>query len=383
MKKNSLTFVIPCLNEELTLPIVINKIQKIQKYQLKDYETEIIVSDNGSSDNSVKLAESLGVKVVHCKRRGYGAAIDFGIKNSQSEYILFADADDTYDFEEAPKLYFEALKGFDLVIGNRFNSNIKKDSMPFLHRYIGTPVLNFIINSLYANKENKIKDCNSGFRCFRRDSYLSWKVNGTGMEFASEMLVKALINNAKISHVQVTLHPDHVNRTPHLKTWRDGMRHLLQILVEAPHFFHKLGLLIFAVSFLGIFIGWLFGPFKLLSFSLFGIHTMLILLFAGVIGISIFGIGLGLSVDKKNVPKIYNYLLKLSEDKLFWSLVVIFLISFAFITSLFILWGQHGFSNINFSKDTVFFISLGTFGIELESTIIFSHLIKRKLPGTE
>lgn len=377
MKNKSLTFVIPCLNEEKTLPFVLEKIQKVRNSALKEYETELIVSDNGSTDNSVKIAESMGAKVIHCSKRGYGAALDFGIRNAQSEYVIFADADDTYDFLEAPKLFFEAIKGYDLVIGNRLNSNLSKKSMPFLHRYIGTPVLNMIINFLYAYKDNKIKDCNSGFRCFRKDSYLKWNISGTGMEFASEMLVKALNHKAKISHIPITLHPDHADRTPHLKTWRDGMRHLLQILVESPQLFHNLGLLLFLPSIIGIFIGWFWGPFNILEFSVFGIHTMLILLFAGVIGISVFGIGLGLSVNKNNIPRLFNFLLNLSEDRLFWSSVTIFSISIAFIISLFILWGKKGFSNIDFSKDTVFFIAIGTFGIQILSTIIFSHLIKR------
>lgn len=377
MNKQSLSFVIPCLNEEKTLPFVLDKIQKIRKEELKAYTTEVIVSDNGSTDKSVEIAESFGAKVVHCKTRGYGAALDFGIKNSSCEYIIFADADDTYDFLESPKLFFEAIKGYDLVIGNRLNGNLQKKAMPFLHRYVGTPILNSIINFLYAQKENKIKDCNSGFRCFRKDAYLSWNISGTGMEFASEMLVKALINNSKISHVPVTLYPDHAERIPHLKTWRDGMRHLLQILVESPKLFHDIGLILFIPSIIGILAGWIFGPIQIYKFSVFGIHTMLILLFAGVIGISIFGIGLGLSAAKNNLPKLYRLLVNLSEDKLFWFSFFVFLISITFILSLFFLWADHGFSNIDFTKDTVFFIAIGTFGIEIISTIIFSHLIKR------
>lgn len=377
MSNPTLSFVIPCLNEEKTLPLVLKKIFSIKEKELKEFQVRIIVSDNGSSDKSTEIAKEFGAEVVHCKIRGYGAALDFGIRATDTDYVIFADADDTYDFNEAPKLFFEAIKGYDLVIGNRLNKTLQNDSMPFLHRYLGTPVLNGIINFLYAKSDNKIKDCNSGFRCFNRESYLSWNIIGTGMEFASEMLVKALNNQAKISHIDITLHPDKEGRIPHLRTWRDGMRHLLQILVEAPKLFYQFGIVIFSFSFLGIFLGWLFGPIRIGVFNILGIHTMLILLFLGVIGLSIFAIGLGLSTKKKNLPKLYEFLIYLSEDKLFWFSLFTLMISIGFILILFILWARNGFANIDFSKDTIFFVSLGTFGVQLVSSIIFSHLIKR------
>lgn len=377
MNKPTLSFVIPCLNEEKTLPLVLKKIFSIKEKELIEYSVRVIVSDNGSTDKSISIAENFGAEVIHCKITGYGAALDFGIKSTDTDYVIFADADDTYDFNEAPKLFFEAIKGYDLVIGNRLNKTLQNDSMPFLHRYLGTPVLNCIINFLYASSDNKIKDCNSGFRCFNRNSYLSWNITGTGMEFASEMLVKALNNQAKISHIDITLHPDKEGRIPHLRTWRDGMRHLLQILVEAPKLFYQLGIFIFSFSFLGIILGWLFGPIKIGIFNVLGIHTMLIFLFLGVIGLSIFTIGLGLSNRRKNLPKLYEFLINLSEDRLFWFSLFTLIISMGFILILFILWARNGFANIDFSKDTIFFVSLGTFGIQLVSSIIFSHLIKR------
>jgi glycosyltransferase involved in cell wall biosynthesis len=377
MKNPTLSFVIPCLNEEKTLPLVLEKIFSIKEKELSNFSVRVIVSDNGSSDKSIEIAKSYGSEVVNCKTRGYGAALDFGIRYTDSDYVVFADADDTYDFTEAPKLFFEAIKGFDLVIENRLNKNLHSKSIPFLHRYLGTPVLNGIINFLYSSSGNKIKDCNSGFRCFNRNSYLKWNITGTGMEFASEMLVKALSSEAKISHIDVTLHPDKAGRVPHLRTWRDGMRHLLQILVEAPKLFYQSGIFISSVSFLGIVLGWFLGPIKVGIFNILGIHTMLIFLFLGVIGLTIFSIGLGLSTKKRKLPALYEYLINLSEDKLFWFSLFTLLISLGFIFILFFLWAKNGFSNIDFSKDSIFFISLGTFGIQLVSSIIFSHLIKR------
>lgn len=377
MKNLSLSFIIPCLNEEKTLPLVLEKIFLVKQNQLKDFFVRVILSDNGSVDKSVEIANNFGAEVIHCKTKGYGAALDFAIKYTNTDYVIFADADDTYNFLEAPKLFFEAIKGFDLVIGNRLNSSLQKKSMPFLHRYLGTPILNSIINYLYAESNNKIKDCNSGFRCFKRSSYLKWNLTANGMEFASEMLVKALINNAKISHINITLYPDKEDRIPHLRTWRDGMRHLLQIFLEAPKFFHNLGILIFSLSYFGLLIGWLFGPIQLSIFNIFGIHTMLVLLFFGILALTIFSIGLGLSSKKENLPKLYHFLINISEDKLFWFSVIILFISFGFILILFLLWAKNGFANIDFSKDTLFFVSNGIFGIQLVSSIIFSHLIKR------
>jgi glycosyltransferase involved in cell wall biosynthesis len=344
----TLSFIIPCLNEENTLPIVLGKISKVNQYALSDYNVRVIVSDIGSTDKSVEIAQDFGAEVLHCKTRGYGAALDLAIKSTDTDFIIFPDADDRYDF-------FEALKGYDLVIGNRLNHNLKKESMPLLHRYLGTPVLNCIINFLFAKTQNKIKDCNSGFRCFSRKAYQNWNITGTGMEFATEMLVKALNAGTKFSHVDVTLHPDKEVRIPHLKTWRDGMRNLLQILVEAPHLFYILGLSTFIFSLIVILFGWLFDPIEIGIFNIFGIHTMLISLFFGVIGLSILTIGLDISTKREKLPFLYDYLINLSEDKLFWFSVFTLTISMGFVIILFFLWTEKGFVNIDFSKNIVFY----------------------------
>ncbi|EMM70379.1 glycosyltransferase, group 2 family protein [Leptospira weilii str. 2006001855] len=165
MKKKNVTYVIPCLNEEKTLPLVLEKLVRLKK-ELKQYNVEILVSDNGSEDKSVSIAKKYGAKVVHCKERGYGAALNFGITNASGEIVLFADADDTYDFLESPALLAEMEKGAEFVIGSRLDGSIHKGAMPFLHRYLGTPVINWIINLLYSKKGNRVKDANSGFRCF-------------------------------------------------------------------------------------------------------------------------------------------------------------------------------------------------------------------------
>jgi len=236
----SISFVIPCLNEEKTLPYVLEKVVRVCNKELKDCRTEIILSDNGSEDKSIEIAKAYGVRIGNCRTRGYGAALKYGILLAENDVIVFADADDTYDFSETPILIKEIEKGYDLVIGSRLKGNIHSGAMPFLHHYLGTPILNFIINNIFGHDENKISDCNSGFRCFRKEAFNRWNIQSDGMEFASEMLVKSLKNNAKISEAPISLYPDHPGRKPHLKTWRDGMRHLLRILVEAPFFLIRL-----------------------------------------------------------------------------------------------------------------------------------------------
>jgi len=169
--KSSVSFVIPCLNEQDALADVLAKINKVRETNFRELQTEVIVSDNGSTDNSIKIAKEHGAKVVHCAQRGCGAALLLAIKNAACETVVFADADNTYDFLETPRLVNELEKGFDLVIGSRIEGDIHSGAMPFLHRYLGTPILNFLINLLYAKEGNKITDCNSGFRCFKRSNF--------------------------------------------------------------------------------------------------------------------------------------------------------------------------------------------------------------------
>lgn len=151
--------------------------------------------------------------------------------------------------------------------------------MPFLHRYLGTPVINFIINLLYA-KKTKIRDSNSGFRCFTKEAYLSWNVKSTGMEFASELLIQSLLHESKIHHVPVSLWPDKEGRIPHLKTWRDGMRHLLRILFYAPHLFEWMGIGLFILSYSNLLVGTFTGIVHFDGFNLCGGHSMIVFSFS-------------------------------------------------------------------------------------------------------
>ena len=375
--RSSISFVIPCLNEQETLPIVLEKINKVCDTEFKDRITEIVVSDNGSKDNSQKISETNGAKIVHCKERGYGAALQCGINNAANDIVVFADADNTYDFLETPRLINELDKGYDLVLGSRLQGNIHPGAMPLLHRYLGTPVLNFLINLLYVKNGYKITDCNSGFRCFKREKFLSWNVKGSGMEFASEMLTKSLKAEAKISQVPISLYPDTGSRIPHLKTWRDGMRHFLQIFLEAPDFFYHAGLIAFIFSWVVMLTGFIFGPVKLGFASVLGIHTMMFAFLLSIFAIIIWAIGLFLTVNISTDIKIYKYLINISEDKLFWYTLLFISICAALFVVIIINWAQQGFNFLSLEKLTLVVIALASNGMLIVFNVNTTHLLKR------
>jgi glycosyltransferase involved in cell wall biosynthesis len=224
-----LSVVMPCLNERETVGVCVRKAMAA----LKDagIPGEVIVADNGSTDGSVELAEAEGARVVNIEQKGYGSALKGGILAARGKYVLMADSDDSYDFSHAPRFVQQLRTGSDLVMGNRFQGGIKDKAMPFLHRYLGNPVLSGIGRLFFGSP---CGDFHCGMRGFRRDSFLQMDIRSTGMEFASEMVVKATLMRMRVSEVPTTLNPDGRNRPPHLRTWRDGWRHLRFLLMYSP-----------------------------------------------------------------------------------------------------------------------------------------------------
>ena len=224
-----LSVVMPCLNEQETVGVCVRK--AISSLREAGIRSEVIVADNGSTDGSIEIAQAEGARVVNIGEKGYGNALKGGILASRGEYVLMADSDDSYNFSHIP-LFLEQLRaGSDLVMGNRFRGGIERQAMPFLHRYLGNPVLTGIGRLFFRSP---CGDFHCGIRGFRKDSFVRMGIRSTGMEFASEMVVKASLLQMKVSEVPTTLSPDGRSRAPHLRTWRDGWRHLCFLLMYSP-----------------------------------------------------------------------------------------------------------------------------------------------------
>ncbi len=241
-----LTVVMPCLNEEKTIGNCIDL--ALDTMRREGVEGEVLVVDNGSADDSVSVAEQHGARVVHEDAKGYGYALNRGFKEALGKYIVFADADESYDFSYVGEFYRRLRSGKDLVIGNRLAGKMEKGAMPWLHRYLGTPVLTLLVRVLF---KLKIRDINCGMRGITKEGYNRLELLCGGMEFASEMMVKAKLQGLVIDEFPINFKRDKRERPPHLNTFRDGWRHMRFILLFAPKaLFLLLGLSLLSAGFL-------------------------------------------------------------------------------------------------------------------------------------
>lgn len=273
-----LTVVLPCLNEQETVGICVRK--AIDTMRAHGIAGEVIVADNGSTDGSIELAQREGARVIHVNEKGYGSALRGGIEAGAGRHILMADSDDSYDFKHIPRFLEELRGGADLVMGNRFRGGIADGAMPFLHRYLGNPVLTAVGRIFF---KSPCGDFHCGMRAFRKSAYQRMDVRSTGMEFASEMVVKASLFGMKVTEVPTTLSPDGRSRAPHLRTWRDGWRHLRFLLMYSPRWLFLFpGLLLMAAG-TGVSLWLLPGPRHIGGVSL-DVHTLLYGLMAILLG---------------------------------------------------------------------------------------------------
>ena len=262
--------VMPCLNERLTVAVCVTK--ALTCLRELGVSGEVIVADNGSSDGSQELSRAAGARVVHAERRGYGSALQTGIAAARGCFVIMGDADNSYDFSDL-KLFIERLRaGDDLVMGNRFKGGIRPGAMPWLHRYFGNPVMTGILNLFFRSP---IRDAQCGLRGFRKDAYERLALATPGMEFASEMVVKACLHKQKITEVPTVLHPDGRDRPPHMRSFRDGWRNLRFLLLMCPQWLFRVPSVLLTGFGLSLMLLLSAGPLHLGRVVL-DVHTMLL-----------------------------------------------------------------------------------------------------------
>lgn len=305
------SIVMPCLNESETIGICIKKAREtIERLQLRG---EIVIGDNGSTDGSQKIAQDLGARVIPIDKRGYGAALQGAIQASRGRFILMGDSDDSYDFTQLGSFVDKLREGYDLVMGNRFRGGILPGAMPPLHRYLGNPVLTTIGRVFF---KCPVADFHCGLRAFRKIAIQQLQLQTLGMEFASEMVVKATLFGLKITEIPTTLSPDGRSRAPHLRTWRDGWRHLRFLLLYSPRWlFLYPGILLFVVGLMGS--AWLLPHSRSIGRVTFDVDTLLFSAMAILIGFQsinfatftkIFAITRGLLPEDPRMNRTFRYI---------------------------------------------------------------------------
>ena len=278
--------VIPCLDEAQSIGVCIDK--ALAAFRAAGIAGEVVVADNGSSDGSREIAERHCARVVRAAERGYGNALRKGIEAARGRFIIMGDADDSYDFSEAPRFVAKWREGFELVMGNRLRGQIKAGAMPWHHRYLGTPVMSAIINVFFGVR---IGDVNCGLRGFTKDLYGRLDLRTVGMEFASELVIKAAKMHANLTEIPITYWPDRRGRPPHLRSFRDGWRHLRFMLLYAPNWLFLLPGAVLALLGLTLVFWLLPGP-RQVGPTVFDVHTMLFGMMFTLVGAQIVFIGL-------------------------------------------------------------------------------------------
>ena len=342
-----LSIVMPCLNEEETLGRCIDK--ALQYLHNSSIEGEVVVADNGSTDGSVEIAKHAGARVTHAPLKGYGSALMGGIEAAQGDFIIMGDADDSYDFTSLGPFVDALLAGADLVMGNRFTGGIRPGAMPFLHRYLGNPLLSLLARLFFRSP---VGDFHCGLRGFRRQSILSLNLQTTGMEFASEMIVKATMRGLKVVEVPTVLYPDGRSRPPHLRTWSDGWRHLKFLLLYSPRWLFLYPGLMLVVIGLIISMVLLPAPITLGNFT-FDINTLIYAFLLVIMGVQsiffaafthVFGVNTGLLPEDKVFDQaIQRFGL---ERGLLISLGMI-AVGFISSTGAFLYWSRNQFGDID------------------------------------
>jgi len=377
-----LSIVMPCLNEAETVETCIRKAQQFLKQS--QLEGEVLIADNGSTDGSQEIAHNCGARLVNVPQKGYGSALMGGIAAARGEYVIMGDADDSYDFTNLQPFVSALDDGTDLVMGNRFKGGIMPGAMPFLHRYLGNPVLSGLARVFF---KSKVGDFHCGLRGFRRQSILDLNLQTTGMEFASEMVVKAAMRGLKVVEVPTVLRPDGRSRLPHLRTWSDGWRHLKFLLLYSPKwlfFYPGIALTLFGLL---ISIPLVFAPVHLGRIRL-DINTLMyasLLVISGVQSVLfsmftyVFGVNSNLLPHDETTDRLLS---RVGLEKgLALSMGMIFL-GFASSLGAVIYWGENRFGDIDPTRSMRLVIPgamLFTLGFEIFFASFFISILNTRL----
>lgn len=376
-----LSIVMPCLNEAETLAVCIRKAK--QFLEKANISGEVVIADNGSTDGSQKIAEENGARVIHVPTKGYGAALIGGINSSQGKYIIMGDADDSYDFSSL-SLFVEKLRGgYELVMGNRFKGGIMPNAMPPLHKYLGNPVLSGIGRLFFRVP---IGDFHCGLRGFSKEAILKLDLHTSGMEFASEMVVKATLHKLKITEVPIILHKDGRSRPPHLRSWRDGWRHLRFLLMYSPRWlFLYPGIFMILI---GIIITGLLLPAPLVIKGVtFDIHTLLLANVLIMLGTQIVAFALlakQYAIKHQLLPKHTNFISlfdKISLETYLITGLCSVTIGLSGIVYSVIIWGSYNFGDLsteNMMRLLVPSITFLAVGLQIIFASFFKSIIDLK-----
>lgn len=375
MNDVDVTILMPCLNEAETIEACIKKASKW--LSASGLSGEILIADNGSKDDSKNISIKNGARVIPVQEKGYGAALYAGIINAKGKYIIMGDSDDSYDFSNINNFVDKLEQGYDLVMGNRFSGTIFPGAMPWKNKNIGNPILSFIGKLLF---KCPINDFHCGLRGFNREKILSLDLRTTGMEFASEMVIKATIAKLKICEVPTNLYPDGRSRPPHLKPWRDGWHHLRFMLLFCPEaLFIYPGLLLLVFS-LGFYLPLLWGKIEIAHITL-NVHTLIyseagvILGFLfGMLGINVRIMGVREGILRENT--VTNIITKLPIFEL-GSTIALFIMGIGFILGLLTIskWSAMNFGSLVGLDSIMRSVSLSTLMILIGGTLLIFSLI--------
>ena len=371
------SIVLPCLNEEATIGECIKKIKNVLKKE--NINGEIIVSDNGSTDNSIMIAKSLNARVINQPLKGYGAACLKGIHEARGKFIIMADSDATYDFLETPALLKPLRKGYDFVIGTRFKGTIKKDAMPWAHRYIGNPLLSGLVNLFF--KAN-FSDVHCGFRAFTKKAFEKMNLKTTGMEFASEMVISASKNKLKIWEVPISYNKR--KGRSKLRSFSDGWRHLRFILMYSPtYLFLVPGLFLFLVGLVGITV-LRQGPLSVSGFNI-DIHFMLLGSLITMLGYQIINLGLcartyAITIGFEKHDKLIDFIAKyINLERGIILGLGVFLVGFFISLRILINWVHGNFSSMDEIRNIIFSMTILIVGVQtIFSSFFLSMLLVEK-----